>query len=212
MQGVLEKPGRERDVQKIAVPSLSKNILITGLPGCGKTTLVQKLADELREYDPAGFYTEEIRSHGARTGFKLTSLDGQKTGTLADVDIKGPHRVGKYGVDLHAFEQFLGTLHLLDSRPRLAIIDEIGKMECLSAQFRDLVASLLNAPAPVIATIALKAGGFIDAVKHRGDVLVYEVTEKNRAALLQDIAGLVRSLPASRSLPWLTPRSKKQIN
>jgi len=176
----------------------SKNILITGLPGSGKTTLLQKLADELREYGPAGFFTEEIRSYGVRTGFKLTSLDGQRTGTLAHVDIKGPHRVGKYGVDLNGFEQFLGTLQLLDPSSRLVIIDEIGKMECLSAKFRDLVASLLDADALVIATIALKTGGFIDEVKHRGDVRLYEVTVRNRDTLLLDIAGLVRSLPASR--------------
>jgi nucleoside-triphosphatase len=176
----------------------AKNILISGLPGCGKTTLIKKLADELQEYGPAGFFTEEIRSHGTRKGFKLTSLDGQKTGTLAHVDIKGPHRVGKYGVDLEGFEQFLGTLPLFDPRPRLVIIDEIGKMECLSARFCGLVATLLNEPAPVIATIALKAGGLIDEVKHRRDVHLYELTERNRDALLRDIAGLIRSLSASR--------------
>jgi nucleoside-triphosphatase len=178
--------------------NLSKNILITGLPGSGKTTLILKLANELREYGPAGFYTREIRLHGARTGFMLTSFDDQKTGILAHVDVRGPHRVGKYGVDLAGFEQFFGTLRLLDPRPRLAIIDEIGKMECLSAKFRELVASLLDAPAPLIATIALKAGGFIDAVKRRGDVHLYELTEWNRERLLPDIAGLVRSLPESR--------------
>ena len=178
--------------------SAAKNILITGLPGCGKTTLIKKLADELREYGPAGFYTEEIRSHGARQGFKLCSLDKKRTGVLAHVDLKGPNRVGKYGVDLEGFEHFLGTLPLLDPRPRLVIIDEIGKMECLSAKFRDLVASLLNAPVPVIATIALKAGGFIDEVKHRGDVHLYEITERNRDALPRDIAGHIRSLSASR--------------
>ena len=178
--------------------SLSKNILITGLPGSGKTTLIQKLADELREYDPAGFFTEEIREHGARMGFKLTSLDRKRTGVLAHVDIKGPYRVGKYGVDPERFEQFLGTLPLFDPSPRLVIIDEIGKMECLSAKFRDLVASLLNAPAPVIATIALKAGGFIDEVKHRRDIHLYELAERNRDMLLPDIAALVRSLSASR--------------
>jgi nucleoside-triphosphatase len=179
------------------MPGPSKNILITGLPGSCKTTLIQKLADKLRDYDPAGFYTEEIRSHGTRTGFRLTSLDQKKTGTLAHVDIK-EHRIGKYGVDLPGFEQFLGTLRLLDPRPRLAMIDEIGKMECLSAKFHDLAASLLDSPVPVIATIALKAGGFIDEVKHRPDVRLYELTGKNRDRLLQDIEGLVRSLPSSR--------------
>ena len=174
----------------------SKNILIMGHPGSGKTTLIQKLVDELREYGPAGFFTEEIRSHGVRKGFKLTSLDGQKTGTLAHVDIKGPYRVGKYGVDLDGFEQFLGTLQLLAPSPRLVIADEIGKMECLSVKFRTLVAKLLDADALVIATIALKAGGFIDEVKRRGDVRLYEVTEKNRDTLFPEIVGLVRSLPA----------------
>lgn len=173
--------------------STPKNILITGLPGSGKTTLIQKLADELREYAPVGFFTEEIRKQGARKGFKLTSLDRKESGVLAHVNIEGPHRVGKYGVDLEGFEKFLGKLHLLDSSPRLVIFDEIGKMECLSEKFRGLVASLLDAPIPVIATIALKAGGFIDEVKHRQDVNIFELSERNREAMLHDIADHIRS-------------------
>jgi nucleoside-triphosphatase len=172
-----------------------KNILITGLPGSGKTTLIQKLAVELREYGPIGFFTGEILEHGIRKGFKLTSFDQKKTGVLAHVDIKGLHRVGKYGVDLEAFEHFLGTLPVFDLLPRIVIIDEIGRMECLSARFQHLVASLLDAPSPFIATIALKADGFIDEVKHRPDMLLYEITRRNRDALLPVIAGLIRSLP-----------------
>jgi nucleoside-triphosphatase len=71
-------------------------------------------------------------------------------------------------------------------------------MECLSAKFRDLAVSLLNAHAPVIATIAKKAGGFIDEVKRRPDVRLYEITERNRDRLPSDITDIVRSLrPAS---------------
>lgn len=175
--------------------TVAKNILITGLPGSGKTTLIQKLAAGLREYGPVGFFTEEIREHGIRKGFRLMSLDRMRTGVLAHVDIEGLHRVGKYSVDLDAFEQFLGTLPLVGRSPRIVIIDEIGRMECLSVRFRDIVASLLDAPSPLIATIALKAGGFIDVVKHRRDVHIYEITGRNRDALLTIITGHVRSLP-----------------
>ncbi len=172
-----------------------KNMLITGLPGCGKTTLIQKLADELREYAPVGFFTEEIRQQEARKGFRLTSLDRKESGVLAHVNIGGPHRIGKYGVDLEGFEKFLRKLRLTEFLPRLVIFDEIGKMECLSEIFRGLVASLLDAPAPVVATIALIGGGFIDEVKRRRDVYVFALTERNRDALLPEIVGRIRSLP-----------------
>jgi nucleoside-triphosphatase len=176
----------------------AKNIFITGLPGSGKTTLIKKLAHELRESGPLGFFTEEIREHGSRKGFKLTTLDETKTGVLAHVDFRGPHRVGKYIVDFEGFEKFLGFLNLPAPSARLVIFDEIGKMECLSVKFRSLVLSLLDTPVPVIATIALKAGGFIDEVKRRSDVLLYEINERNREALVPVIAEIVRSLPISR--------------
>ncbi len=176
----------------------AKNIFITGLPGIGKTTFIKKLAHELREFGPVGFVTEEIREHGSRKGFKLTTLDETKSGLLAHVDTSGPHRVGKYKVDLEGFEKFLGNLHLPGPSVRLVILDEIGRMECLSGKFRGLVLSLLDMPVPVIATIALKAGGFIDEVKHRTDVLLYEINEKNREPLIPHIAEIVHSLLISR--------------
>ncbi len=178
--------------------TLAKNIFITGQPGCGKTCLIKNLASKLQEYGPVGFYTEEIREQSARKGFKLMGLDNTEAGVLAHVGIRGQHRVGKYGVDLAGFEKFLWNLRLVGPLPQLVIIDEIGKMECLSEQFRGLVVSLLDAPAPVIATIALKAGGFIDNVKHRPDVLLYEITGGNRESLLPKIVGHVQALLASR--------------
>ena len=163
-----------------------KNILITGLPGVGKTTLVKKLVEELKQFHPVGFYTEEIREEGTRKGFALISLDG-KRGLLSHTDIKSPHRVGTYRVDVKGFEVFLTFLPLLNPSTRLVIIDEIGKMECFSEQFKECLIECLNSEKWVLATIALKGSGFIEEVKRRHDVTLFEMTQRNRNSLLPDI-------------------------
>jgi nucleoside-triphosphatase len=166
--------------------SSKKNILITGLPGIGKTTLIKKLSEGLKDLYPVGFYTEEIREQGVRKGFGLISLDGRKD-LLSHVDVKSPYRVGKYRVDLKGFESFLDRLHFFDLWTGLIIIDEIGKMECLSGKFRKLIEQLLDSEKLVIATIALKGGGVIEKIKKRNDVRLFDMTLSNRDSLLDEI-------------------------
>ena len=156
--------------------------LITGKPGVGKTTLVQKIVERMRSVKMAGFYTTEIRSKGSRVGFELWGLDGKRR-TLAHVDIHSRHRVGKYRVDTDGFEEFLETLDLLNSDVELIVIDEIGKMELFSNRFRSLVRDVLNSDKQVLATIALGSEGFIREIKQRSDVHLFEVTQASRDSL-----------------------------
>ena len=100
---------------------MSKNILITGAPGCGKTTLFKKIAKELGHLQPVGFYTQEIREEGVRKGFGLTSLDGQK-GVLAHVDLSSGFRVGRYGVDVAGFEAFIHRIPFSDKASELVMM------------------------------------------------------------------------------------------
>ena len=113
---------------------MTRHILLTGLPGVGKTTVIKQLADSLAAFHPVGFFTQEIREHGIRKGFELITLDGQHQ-LLSHVNIPGPHRIGKYGVDLDGFEELFSSLDLPHSPSRVVILDEIGKMECLSQRF-----------------------------------------------------------------------------
>ena len=69
----------------------------------------------------------------------------------------------------------------------MVIIDEIGKMECLSDQFKKLISGLFDSEKQVIATIALKGSGFIEEVKRRHDIVLFEITKSNRNLLLSDI-------------------------
>ena len=61
----------------------SLHALITGV---GKTTLIRKIYEALNEsgISTQGFYTEELRVHGRRTGFDVVTLDGNR-GPLARV-------------------------------------------------------------------------------------------------------------------------------
>jgi len=163
-----------------------KKILITGLPGVGKTTLILKLAEQLRDLQPVGFYTEEIREGGVRKGFGLQSFDGRK-GLLSHVDAKSRHRVGKYGVDVSGLERFIESIPFHAPETKLIIIDEIGTMECLSSEFRKLIDEILDSDKLLIATIALRGSSFIARIRARPDVHLFEITEKNRNNLLAEI-------------------------
>ncbi len=172
---------------------VKKNLLITGLPGVGKTTLIKKLSEALKHFDPVGFYTEEIRQGGIRKGFELISLDGRKR-LLSHTEARSPHRVGKYKVDVKGFEDFLNSISFLHPSTRLIIIDEIGKMECLSDQFKKVLKECLDSEKWVVATIALKGSGLITEVKEREDVILFTITKDNRDSLLKECLNQLKLL------------------
>ena len=172
---------------------MQKNLLVTGPPGCGKTTLVRRVVTDLGDLPLAGFYTEEILEGGDRAGFALVGLDGRR-GVLSHVGFPGPHRVGRYGVDIAGFDSFLDGMRVGDPGIRLAVVDEIGKMEFLSGRFRSFLGEMLGSPLPVLATIALRGTPPIEEIKARPDVRVVTMTRENREEKFREVLEEVRRL------------------
>ncbi len=170
-------------------------ILLTGAPGSGKTTVVRAVVQLLAGVQVAGFYTEEVRAHAGRTGFRVVGLDGS-AGPLASVGGQGGPRVGRYVVHVSEFEAV--ALPQLEIRPglELLVIDEIGKMECLSPAFVAAVRRALGAPVPLLATIALAGGGFIAEAKRAQGAEVFSVSWQNRDVLPARLAARLRALSA----------------
>ncbi len=174
--------------------SESVKILLTGLPGCGKTTAIKQILENLECKKVAGFYTQEIRQGDVRQGFRWTRLDGV-CGVLAHVDIKGTFRVGKYGVDVARFEK--SVVSVLDSEQgdiKLFVIDEIGKMECLSTKFVAAVRRLFASDKPVLATVAKKGSGLISEVKNFANTRIFNLTRQGRNETIGDILQILSFL------------------
>jgi nucleoside-triphosphatase len=176
------------------MPSKSAKILITGLPGCGKTTAIMKIAAELDREKVVGFYTQEIRAGDTRKGFSWKRLDGTE-GILAHVDIKGRFRVGRYSVDVAGFEEsVVPILDVEQSSAELFIIDEIGKMECFSQKFVAAVRRLFASQKSVLATVAQKGSGLISEVKNQLGARLFNLTRHNRDKTIAEIVKILSDL------------------
>jgi nucleoside-triphosphatase len=84
----------------------------------------------------------------------------------------------------------------------ILVVDEIGKRECFSGLFRQILMNLLDATNTVVGSISLKGDAFIGAIKKRPDTLLISVSEKNRDYLVDEFF--------SESTLYLTGEGPKQ--
>jgi nucleoside-triphosphatase THEP1 len=160
--------------------------LLTGRPGTGKTSLIKQVAAQMKG-KAGGFYTEEIRTRGVREGFRLVTLDGEEV-ILAHVTIHSPYRVSKYGVDIDGLERVgVPTLHKAAQQYDLVVIDEIGKMELFSANFREAVSQMINSGKRILGTIMLSPNPWADAIKRQPQVNLMTVTRDNYRQVLEEL-------------------------
>jgi nucleoside-triphosphatase len=176
-------------------------ILLTGRPGCGKTTVIRRAAELIGLERCVGFYTEEVREKGRRVGFDVVTLDGRR-GRLARVGARGP-RVSRYGVDLESFEA-LGVETLeraLLAGARLLVVDEIGKMELFSQRFTALLDRLLgpSAESAVLGTVLAGRHPAVERLRQLRGLRVMEVDSANREDLPVELGRIYGDFLAGRA-------------
>jgi nucleoside-triphosphatase len=167
---------------------MGRTLLLTGRPGIGKTTIVKAVAEPLGKR-AGGFYTEEIRDPGGRKGFRLVTLDGQKT-VMAHVNLRGQGRprVGRYGVDVGAIERVgVAALQRAMQKGQIVMVDEIGKMELFCGPFREAVLQAVGGPCTVVATAMAKPNTWVNDLKAMPNTMLWEVTVANRDGLAERV-------------------------
>ena len=159
----------------------------------GKTTIIRRALDSTH-LNAGGFFTEEIKAGGTRQGFRIVTMDVQNA-ILSHIDIKARNRVGKYGVDTEALDRVgVSTLQRAIRECDIVVIDEIGKMELLSPNFKRTVLEALSSGKRVLGTIMLAPHPWADEIKRNPNVTIITVTRTNREEIFK------------RVLNWLSER------
>lgn len=171
-------------------------IVITGEPGIGKTTLVKKLVQSLKD-KVIGFWTEEVRDPKTkkRTGFRIVTTEG-KSLIFASKTFTSKHLVGSYGVNVQRFESLaIPILQKALKENKIIVIDEVGKMELFSRSFTELVRVLVNDPRKkLVITIPIRdVHPLVAEIRRLKGAVLLEITKENRDGLLENLLNLLDS-------------------
>jgi len=173
---------------------MNKKVLVTGVPGVGKTTLIRRVVEDVRAqgYSVGGMITQEFRREHVRVGFEILDLYTGAKGLLAHADLRNGRKVGKYGVDIKGLDD-VGVRAIVDGlrRPEvdLLVVDEIGPMELLSAEFRSAVRQAVSGSKPFLGTVQLRLCTRIPEILGSGVMpRIIELTRENRERQVQTIS------------------------
>ena len=150
------------------------NIFITGNPGCGKSTLIQKFLEEISDKKVSGIITPEIRVNRARQGFKIIDLASGNEEILASVNIERGPGVSRYRVNVEGIEKIMDKFLESFKDSEYVVIDEIGMMEYFSKKFKETIRMVLGSDKNVIATLSKR---FVKEFKNKGQI--YYLTRDN---------------------------------
>ncbi|MBI4655670.1 MAG: hypothetical protein HY746_02865 [Elusimicrobia bacterium] len=163
-----------------------KNMIISSKSQSQKALFIRKIVSNYK-YWLAGFFTEEIRENGARIGFAVQPIGGEKT-LFASKKIISKESFNKYGVNLEAFENTaVNALREGLALNKILVIDEIGAMTLASGVFMNSVTESLLSESPVLVTMRPGTKVFCGTFSRMEGTKMIELSEKNRLKIEKEV-------------------------
>lgn len=181
-----------------------KNILLTGQPWCGKSTLLNKIIQPIQ--DKEWILTKQLLDEtGQRTGFEI-EYSGKCSFPLASRTKVTPH--------MFANKRYIETAWLrsiTDNMKReigtLLYLDEIAPMQLHLQEFAPFANRMLDSNNPVLGTIKQNDlwFNFIKQVKTRKDCLILTLDDTTRPSIetfLETLKSKITKSQAYIQEPW----------
>jgi len=203
---------------------MRKNIILTGLPHSGKSTLLLNLLKKIH-YRENALITKEILEEDKRVGFIIQipipfdSINSTNS-VIAHVDFSKKNQVGKYGVNVGEIDFWASKyLDYLDKISRdysgefstsVNFLDEVGQMQLFSKVFKTLIQEILFSDKTSILTLSSVYNDvFTDVIRKRRDIILLEVTPENRNELLAFVPILVQKIEKAKGYIFEPDRFKQ---
>ncbi|MEO5949217.1 MAG: nucleoside-triphosphatase [Candidatus Saccharimonas sp.] len=179
-------------------------ILITGKPGAGKSTVMEKLI-ELYDGPKRWVITREIRNNdGERVGFKAVNDAGESEVISHKHDIHSDAIVGQNQIDIAAVNRMFS--HIGHVQDEFMLIDEIGPIQLLSQDFLRVLKRLFRSRhTQLVATIHL-TDKRLSRYRLANNVMLVHTSDDNRTFLPLALESVMRK---HDDIDALTPRQFK---
>ncbi|MCK4570942.1 NTPase [Candidatus Bipolaricaulota bacterium] len=172
---------------------IKERVAITGRPGVGKTTLIERVIRSL-PLSAGGIIGREILVCGHRVGFSLIDIATGQEGILAHIHQRIGPQIGKYTVNLDTLHDLaIPAIRSAIRSKDLVVIDEFAPMELVSPDFVPVVKlALASDKALIIATHATLDHPLVHRI--RQELKLFRVRLNNRDRLVEEVSAFLRGI------------------
>ncbi len=168
------------------------NVLLTGKPGCGKTTVCGKVVGRLEDkgFRCGGIICPEVKESGGKVGSNVMDVRTKEQAIMARLNCgvgSGGIKVGRYSLRQEGIEFGRNAIENASGCDVIAV-DEIGLVELEDNGLMDAASKALNSGNTTIVIVRSRLKEeFLGRFKGR-DFMAFDVTEENRGTLPEEIS------------------------